>query len=258
MTFDLDFRDAHAIAEFLANDASLHLYELGDLDPFFWPHTTWFAARPDDIRALALLYSAGELPNLIALERHDPHAMFELLQRMADHLPSQFHAHATPEVWTALRGKFRVVRCERYQKMVLRDLPSNIEDGVVLGPPDLDRVQRFYAEAYPGNWFEPRMLETGQYIGIEVADALVCVAGVHVYSPVQRVAALGNIATLPAHRGNGYATRAITHLCRRLAAYGVGAIGLNVHGENRAAIRCYERLGFDFVAEYDELDFIWC
>jgi GNAT superfamily N-acetyltransferase len=40
------------------------------------------------------------------------------------------------------------------------------------------------------------------------------VAGIHVYSPRQRMAALGNIVTHPAARGKGYASRVTARLCR--------------------------------------------
>ena len=31
------------IAAFCRRDIALHLYTIGDLDPFFWPYTTWYA-----------------------------------------------------------------------------------------------------------------------------------------------------------------------------------------------------------------------
>src|SRR5262245_26512531 len=44
----------HAVLRaFLDKDRDLHIYELGDLDPFFFPHTRWYT-RED---ALALLYT---------------------------------------------------------------------------------------------------------------------------------------------------------------------------------------------------------
>ena len=40
--------------------------------------------------------------------------------------------------------------------------------------------------AYPGTWFQARMLETGRYVGIRRGGELACVAGVHVWSPAWR------------------------------------------------------------------------
>ena len=122
-----------------------------------------------------------------------------------------------------------------------------------LGPDDLDEVLAFYARAYPGTWFEPRMLETRRYVGIRDAGGLACVAGVHVWSPEWRVAALGNVATLPEARGRGLATAACAHLCRVLLDDGIDTISLNVRADNAAAIAAYERLGFAQAADYVEV-----
>jgi predicted GNAT family acetyltransferase len=77
------------------------------------------------------------------------------------------------------------------------------------------------------------------------------VAGVHVYSEPYRVAALGNVATHTAHRGQGLATTAVAALCRNLLGT-VDHVGLNVAADNTAAIRCYQRLGFRIIATYEE------
>ena len=120
-----------------------------------------------------------------------------------------------------------------------------------LTPADRGDVEALYAASYPGNWFVPRMLETGQYVGIRRDGRLVAVAGVHVYSPAQRVAALGNVTTLPEMRGSGLATAAVAGLCTQLLT-SVDHIGLNVKADNAAAIGLYRRLGFSTVAEYVE------
>jgi ribosomal protein S18 acetylase RimI-like enzyme len=120
-----------------------------------------------------------------------------------------------------------------------------------LGSADLPAMERFYAAAYPDNWFDRRMVETGQYVGVWDGARLLCVAGVHVYSARTRVAALGNIATRPEARRQGLARRATAALCRSLRRH-VDTIGLNVHAENAGAIRCYRGLGFAVVTPYAE------
>ena len=98
------------------------------------------------------------------------------------------------------------------------------------------------------------MLETGRYVGIRRDRELVCVAGVHVWSPTWRVAAVGNVATLPEERGNGLATAACARLCRILLDDGIETISLNVRADNHAAIRAYEKLGFAHAADYVEVE----
>ncbi len=97
----------------------------------------------------------------------------------------------------------------------------------------------------------PRMLQTRQYFGLRVNGRLVSVAGVHVYSPVYRVAAIGNVVTHPAHRNKGYAKLVTARLCQSLLET-VDHLGLNVKADNNAAIACYRELGFKIVAPYGE------
>src|SRR5947208_10651053 len=96
------------------------------------------------------------------------------------------------------------------------------------------------------------MLETGFYFGIHRGDVLMSVAGVHVFSQRYKVAALGNIATHPDARGQGLATTTTARLCQELLRAGIEHIGLNVRADNRGAIACYEKIGFERVAGYGE------
>ncbi len=248
--------DKDEIERFLRRDAGLHLYELGDLDDFFRPRTAWYAARERGaIRALALVYSGTGLPVLLAMEEADVTALSELVAAIAGSLPGRIYCHLTPGLEHALATEFSLEHHGRHDKMLLHDSahPGQIDvrDVVQLTPNDLAEVESFYRESYPGNWFDPRMLETGQYCGIRIGNKLASVAGVHVYSPQLKVAALGNIATHPAHRGRGLGTRVTAGLCRRLLR-SADLIGLNVKADNAAAIACYAKLGFVRHAAYHE------
>src|SRR5262245_58923380 len=72
------------LRERLQRDPALHLYELGDLDPFFFPHTKWFSLED----ALCLLYTGGSGSTLIALARPPEIAAARaLLEAAREHLP---------------------------------------------------------------------------------------------------------------------------------------------------------------------------
>jgi predicted GNAT family acetyltransferase len=111
----------------------------------------------------------------------------------------------------------------------------------------------FLEWAYPGNCFEPRRLETKQYYGIRWSDELVSVAGVHAYSTRYRVTALGNITTHPDYRGKGYGRIVTAQLCKSLLNK-IDHIGLNVKSDNKSAIRCYEKLGFEAIGSFGEFE----
>jgi ribosomal protein S18 acetylase RimI-like enzyme len=226
----------------LRADPALHLYELGDLDDFFWPNTRWFA-RGD---AIALVYTASELPVLVALGD-----AAELLGELRDELPARIYAHLSPGLVTNLTPRFTDEPHGDFLKMILtaHELPD--ADAEPLAPADRDELVAFYARAYPGNWFDPRMLETGQYFALREHGAMVAAGGVHVYSPSERVAALGNIAVAPEARGRHLARRVTAAVCHSLRRT-VDHIGLNVRADNPAAITCYTRLGFVHAANYEE------
>jgi predicted GNAT family acetyltransferase len=142
-----------------------------------------------------------------------------------------------------------------HDKMALVDATKlDIVDtaGVVqLTAEDHEEISALYAASYPGNWFDMRMLETGHYYGLRDGGELLSIAGIHVYSPRYRIAALGNITTHPKARGRGYAARVTAKLCRELL-HTVDHIGLGVKSDNIGAIACYTRLGFTQVGQYNE------
>jgi len=65
------------------------------------------------------------------------------------------------------------------------------------------------------------------------------------------VAAIGNVATSPLHRGKGLARAVCARVCAELRD-DVDHIGLNVDQDNHAALKCYQSLGFERVSSYEE------
>jgi ribosomal protein S18 acetylase RimI-like enzyme len=243
--------DRDELAGLLRRDAALHTYELGDLDDFFWPYTTWY--RHGD--QVALLYHGGGTPTLIALA---PPAGIDdlaaLVRGLVPLLPHRIYAHLSPVAVAALADHVEVTAGGPHRKLALTDprrLAGTDPGGEALTRADLPEVSNLYAAAYPGNWFDPRMLDTGQYVGVRRAGELLAVAGVHVWSATYRVAALGNVTTHPRARRQGLARAAVTAVCHRLRRT-VDHITLNVRADNHAALALYDGLGFTPIAEYEE------
>jgi ribosomal protein S18 acetylase RimI-like enzyme len=240
-----------AVEAYLRRAPYLHAYELGDLDPREAPHTTWLASPAID--AVALIYRGLATPTLVGLAHGDPAALRALLAARIAELPARFYAHLTPGMEDALAEHHRVERIGHNRKMALVAPLAGPEDrGVIrLGPEHADEVARFYRASYPDGYFEPVNLVRGPYLALRDPDGIAAVAGVHVYSPAKRVAALGNIATRPDARGRGHAQRVTAALCRLLERE-CDVIGLNVRAENAAAIACYQRVGFELRDAYGE------
>jgi RimJ/RimL family protein N-acetyltransferase len=247
--------DRVEIANYFEQDPFLHIYGLGDLDDFFWPYTTWYGARSSGrLRAVALVYAGPEVPTLVGL-CSDPQLMAELLRAVRHLLPGRFYAHFSPGIERTFENDFQIEPGEPHHKMALvngRLLEAIDIDGVhSLTADDLPDLNRLYRESYPGNWFDPRMVQTGKYFGVRDGNMIQAVAGIHVYSPAYRVAALGNITTHPDCRNRGLGTRVTAALCRSLHAEGL-RIGLNVQADNAAAIASYRKIGFEIAADYGE------
>ena len=204
----IEIYDTSEIEAFMRRDAGLHVYEIGDLDPFFRPRTRWFGWHDGELEAFCLLYTGSTPPTLVALCRPDQtSAMTRLLEALQPHLPTRVYGHLSPTLgdcfvsnWTA-RGR------RLHLKMLLTDPAAvhtvNTASAIAPAAADLEALTAFYDASYPGHWFDARMLESGQYRGIREGDRWLAAAGVHVYSAMYRVAALGNIATAPVHRRQG-------------------------------------------------------
>jgi len=248
-------KDKASIEAFLRRDPELHIYALGDLDDFFWPHTTWYGWQElGELRDIVLVYAGPGLPTVLGISAQ-PDRMCERLREVIALLPPRFYTHLSPGVECAFGPAHRLDSHGPYYKMALRDASRvgaiDCRQVVSLKQQDADDLLQLYKESYPGNWFDLRMLETGQYFGLRVNGRLVSAAGVHVYSERYRVAAIGNVVTHPRHRNRGCARLVTARLCQSLLEK-VEHIGLNVKADNEAAITCYTRLGFETIAPYSE------
>lgn len=245
--------DKKAILEYLEEDPELQIYSIGDLDDFYIERTTWFGlVDNNEIRAIALLYSGVEIPTLIALNRKTEPLAF-LLGKIRPILPEKFYAHLSTQLIDVFGEENIIENFGLHYKMILKGTTEEMNDPAIrrLTCDDEGSAWKFYREAYPGTWFDSRMLETGKYFGYYSGETLVGIAGVHVYSPEYGVAALGNIAVHPDFRGSGICYKLTSALCNDLSD-NIRLTGLNVKSDNEPAIRCYQKAGFIIAGEYEE------
>ncbi len=253
----LQLSDRPVIAGHLLRDRELNIYQLGDLDDFYWPYTRWYAWQPaGQVEAIVLYFTGLSLPTLISLDRTNLAASKSLLARLTGQLPGRFYAHLLPEHLETLLGEYEAESMSSCLKMTLSpDIELSEPTGITpirLTAEIADELKEFYDAAYPGNWFEPQMLNAGFYYGLREHGELIAAAGVHVVSPRYRVAALGNVVTAPSQRGRGLGDKLARFVCLQLRAGGIELIGLNVNRDNRAARNIYEKIGFVITTEYEE------
>jgi len=70
--------DKNEIETLLCQNTFLHLYSVGDLDNFFWRHTTWYGLHEDTLKQVVLIYTGSDLPVLLGLTV-EPNLMTRLL-----------------------------------------------------------------------------------------------------------------------------------------------------------------------------------
>ncbi|RPI12881.1 MAG: GNAT family N-acetyltransferase [Ignavibacteriae bacterium] len=252
----INLHDKKVIEGHLRGNTGLHIYSIGDLDDFYFPYTVWYGLKAGNfISAIALLYTAVNPPVLLALApENELYQLNKLLKLILHLLPSKFYSHLTPGTEEILLENYKLDFHGDYCKMVLKE-NRLVEDTLLqtyqLTFYDLPKIRQLFHESYPDNSFDPRMLETGMYFGSDADGKLVSIAGVHVFSQKYKVAALGNITTHPECRGKGLGKLITSRVCKELEPH-VDVIGLNVHTQNTAALKCYKDLGFEVIAPYRE------
>jgi ribosomal protein S18 acetylase RimI-like enzyme len=249
-----NLHDKEEIYKFLSINPELHIYAIGDLDDFFWSKTMWFCICDNNtILSIALLYTGMVPATLILLHNGTQVYAKELLTSIRPFLPSKIMVHLSSGL-IGLFGKKDILKdYGLHYRMVLKKEPIEQSDKNIrkLNVVDILPINQLLSVAYPENWFDKRMLETDMYYGYFNGEALIGMAGVHVYSEHYKIAALGNITTHPDFRGRGIASKLTSRVCYELNKK-VTVIGLNVTAANISAIKCYEKLGFAIYSSYDE------
>ena len=245
-------KDRSALENYFRQDLPLHLYSLGDLDDFYWPRITCYGVQTEKgLKNITPFYKGEGLPVLLAFGELDP----EYLQQLQSLLPNQFYSHMSSGLIKEFSNNYRITDHGDHFKMALVNFDpirkTNTNHTFQLTETDLPEVDQLYSESYPDNAFDPRMLESGQYFGICYQGRLVSIAGIHTYSAVYRVAALGNVTTHPDYRGQGFGKAVTARLCQLLESK-IDFIGLHVKCENQPALSLYKSLGFRISSVYGE------
>ncbi len=249
-------RDSEILAGFFCTDPGLYAYQLGDLDPFFFPATRWWITRRGEVTSALLLYTAFETPVIQAITDNDDQGL--LWKNLLPTLPDRAHIHYLRRHEPILRERYGLRSLGTHQKLrwnrpatsmrasTAADIPVR-----VLTENDRQQIQELYRAGYPGAYFDERTLRLERVVGAFADSRLVAIAACHVYSRQYSVAVIGAVATHSDHRRRGYCS-AVTAALVKLLAVDVETIALNVHAENEAAIRIYEKLGFERRQSYEE------
>lgn len=239
---------------FLLADRFFADYARGDLDPAHFQFTEWFGAEESgELRAVVMLYNDLQPPIFFATGEA---CGIELILERAVNLP-QISLSIRAEHLPIVEKYYRVEPVPMWKMALVYDernrvSPSMVESETARRNPvsvtRLDvshmlKLEELYSHG-GGDAFRQRSLELGVFYGVFEGERLVSVAGTHIVSDHERIAALGNVMTHPDYRGQGLATIATNAVCTELLDGGMELIGLSVSRSNEAAIRVYEKIGF--------------
>ncbi len=244
--------DKALIEEQVSTDPIRALYHLGDLDEYYFKKCSWyFVYYGDHPITIILLYKTW---GVTILPLGEPDGLRFFLKSDLDELPDRFYGVWMTEHDAVMDGCFDIPDKKRMNRMVVTGAsfkPSPVDNKVVcLNSTHADAV-RVLLQSYPDNFFEEYQLATGYYRGILDGGKLISMAGVHTINREKGVAAIGNVVTDEAYRGQGLARSVTSKLVADLLC-DHKLVGLNVGRDNEPAVRVYKRLGFDIGVQFYE------
>jgi ribosomal protein S18 acetylase RimI-like enzyme len=236
--------DRQRILRSLRSDPVWAVYAIGDLEEPWFSASRWY--EPD----IALIFRGFDQGVLFAM---GPRSVREAVEGEQRPLYLQLKDSALQE---AERCGFVADRKAMLRmSWTRRDRPMPlVQNASRLARKDAALLNALYqdgrATGEAPDFFYASMLAEGPFYGVFERGELVSVAGTHLHSVEQSVAAIGNVYTRRDRRGHGYARQAMSAVL--LALNGVETVALNVRQDNATAIRMYESLGFTHYCEYFE------
>ncbi len=233
--------DRGRIRALLRADRKWAAYALGDLDPGYFEDCVWYRSGG----GLAMLYT-GFRPPILFTQGPASDVRELLVEVAAEHSAVELSMQA--EHLPMLEGILAVSRPIPMWRMVLQGpLFQAVDDSQVvpLGEEALEEMYDLFGSSGDApDAFTPKQLERGVFYGVRVEGRLDALAGTHVVSQAEGVAAVGSIFVRPQQRGRGLGFRVTQAVTGRLVDLGIETIVLNVAQANAPAIRMYERVGY--------------
>ncbi len=258
-------KDPAEIRRLLNRDRLYAAYALGDLSPGLWERSRWHVAgRGQEPEALILLFDGLEPSVLFCFGPQAGVAALVAQIPLPERVYFTGRAGHVMAVGPWLRFDWQT---PMWRMAVSAAEFRPVADGVGAGEQggdgktgwrwarrlsmdDLPALCRLYAHG-GADAFAPYQLEQGVFFGCWDGDELVAVAGTHLVSCQEKVAAVGNVFTHPAYRRRGLGAVVTSAVTAELLARGMDVV-LNVAQRNTPALSLYRRLGYRRVASYVE------
>lgn len=237
-------RDRDEIRTMLSPHRAYAAYALGQLQPGLFERTEWHTARGATGEAL-LLHSRGGLGNALFA-----FGASEALDAALQVHPGPRHTFLTAQshqLETLLRH-FTLPEPSSMARLLVDRESFRPYDGDVqrLAGRDVIRINNLYRADGTAAFYTAENIDDAIYFGTFVDGRLVAVAGTHVVSVADEIGVVGNVFTHPMYRGRGLGRLVTSAVTSELLKSCREAV-LSVDPANVAAVRAYERLGYDEV-----------
>jgi ribosomal protein S18 acetylase RimI-like enzyme len=246
ITQDATNDEAYAI---LSQDPVWNCFALADLEPPLRDYSQFTIASQEESpeRAICLilrhpiigqvLSPFGSREGVAAILKHLVLPERPLIQAQELHTPLLQRYYRPETTW------------RRMLRMAITSTSWRSQTAVPPGPikhltvSDVPALKHLYTH-HPESGFSADLFPQSLYFGAYAGERIIAAGGTHALAPAHRVAVLGNILTAPEARGQGYATAITAALVATLCEQQFSLVVLNVLDDNSAAIRIYQRLGF--------------
>lgn len=242
-------RDKDEVRSQLEQHRPYAAYAIGQLQPRLYERSNWWLSRGAGGEAL-LLHSAGGLGNALfalgtvdaldaALSLH-PGPRYTFLTCELHHLQTVLKHYHVPDSSAVLR--MHVTRD------TFRDAAGDVQR---LSGRDVREINRLYRADGTPAFYTAQNIDDAVYFGAIQAGRLIGVAGTHVISYPDSIAVAGNVFVHPTYRGQGL-SKIVTAAVTSELLKGCRDVVLSVDPENIAAVRAYQRLGYQEVGKLVE------
>ena len=241
--------DPEEIRRRLLDDPRWCVYALGDLAPRMFAKCAWFTP---DITLVLRDYGTS------ILFAHGTGSIQEAL----NHVTWPVHLQVRPDALAEVARYAHIADTKAMLRMTWehRDLAPALSE--MSGPHQPVRLTGEHVPALRAlyddgeatgeapDFFYDSMVTDGVFYGVFEHEVPVAVAGTHLVSRDEGIAAIGNVYTRRDRRGLGYSRLAMSAVLN--AIRDLGTVGLNVRDGNAAAIRVYASLGFAIHCDFRE------
>ena len=138
-----EIKDKKQLEFHLRKNTPMNIYQIGDLDDFFFNYTKWYGLTEEgEIRQIAMVYTGTGLPVLLSFCDNNYGCFRELAVQIKDKLPREFYSHLSCGAETFFTDEYNYKSGGKHFKMSLtkKNFRDTAEDKNIrrIGPGDFE------------------------------------------------------------------------------------------------------------------------